>query len=244
VSKTTLSRATACSALGRFPSNSARLRSRRRLTAQLFVERLQPRFAAAPRTRQSRHRSRCTQTLVSTDVFQFPGSVLFSRTKGGQPRFYLQSPAECTRGECPRMSFSARPCLSRLCAVLCEESRIHGEPCRLIHDAALGIVRNTPCSPPRHGGASHPLRSQIRRGSLPATRSPRLFRKAPLPIRPIPGLAEDNHSFAALSVFRSDDYNMVGRGRARPRFHIHMISAEFSSACLQQVASGRAFRRP
>src|ERR1700674_4446264 len=37
---------------------------------------------------------------------------------------------------------------------------------------------------------------------------------------------KDNHSFAALSAFRADDYNMVGAGEPE-RVHIHMISAEF-----------------
>ena len=40
---------------------------------------------------------------------------------------------------------------------------------------------------------------------------------------------KDNHSFAALSAFRSDDYNMVGAGEPE-RVHIHMISAEFFPA--------------
>src|SRR6266487_2097237 len=40
---------------------------------------------------------------------------------------------------------------------------------------------------------------------------------------------KENHSFASLSAFRSDDYNMVGVGEPE-RVHIHMISAEFFPA--------------
>src|SRR6266702_6313286 len=37
---------------------------------------------------------------------------------------------------------------------------------------------------------------------------------------------KDNHSFASLSAFRSDDFNMPGVGEPL-RLHAHMISAEF-----------------
>src|SRR5437667_6716448 len=40
---------------------------------------------------------------------------------------------------------------------------------------------------------------------------------------------KDNHSFASLSAFRSDDYNMTGVGEPL-RLHAHMISAEFFPA--------------
>jgi len=52
---------------------------------------------------------------------------------------------------------------------------------------------------------------------------------------------KDNHSFAALSAFRSDDYNMVGAGEPE-RVHIHMISAEFFPALGLQPLLGRTFR--
>ena len=52
---------------------------------------------------------------------------------------------------------------------------------------------------------------------------------------------KDNHSFAALSAFRSDDYNMVGAGEPE-RVHIHMISAEFFPALGLPPLLGRAFR--
>src|SRR5438552_3144779 len=52
---------------------------------------------------------------------------------------------------------------------------------------------------------------------------------------------KDNHSFAALSAFRSDDYNMVGPGDPE-RVHIHMISAEFFPALGLQPLLGRTFR--
>src|SRR6266404_1364757 len=52
---------------------------------------------------------------------------------------------------------------------------------------------------------------------------------------------KDNHSFAALSAFRSDDYNMVGAGEPE-RVHIHMISAEFFPALGLQPVLGRTFR--
>src|SRR5438876_4672650 len=51
---------------------------------------------------------------------------------------------------------------------------------------------------------------------------------------------KDNHSFAALSAFRSDDYNMVGAGEPE-RVHIHMISAEFFPALGLQPILGRTF---
>src|SRR5690349_3211550 len=40
---------------------------------------------------------------------------------------------------------------------------------------------------------------------------------------------KDNHSFAWLSAFRSDDFNMTGVGEPE-RLHAHMISAEFFPA--------------
>jgi len=52
---------------------------------------------------------------------------------------------------------------------------------------------------------------------------------------------KDNHSFAALSAFRSDDYNMTGAGEPE-RVHIHMISAEFLPALGLQPVLGRTFR--
>src|SRR6059058_385374 len=51
---------------------------------------------------------------------------------------------------------------------------------------------------------------------------------------------KDNHSFAALSAFRSDDYNLVGAGEPE-RVHIHMISAEFFLALGLQPLLGRNF---
>ena len=52
---------------------------------------------------------------------------------------------------------------------------------------------------------------------------------------------KDNHSFAVLSAFRGDDYNMVGAGEPE-RVHIHMISAEFMPALGMKPLLGRAFR--
>src|SRR6266566_5081895 len=52
---------------------------------------------------------------------------------------------------------------------------------------------------------------------------------------------KDNHSFASLSAFRSDDYNMIGAGEPE-RVHIHMISAEFFPALGLQPLLGRTFR--
>jgi predicted permease len=52
---------------------------------------------------------------------------------------------------------------------------------------------------------------------------------------------KDNHSFAALGAFRSDDYNMVGAGEPQ-RVHIHMISAEFFPTLGLQPLLGRMFR--
>ena len=52
---------------------------------------------------------------------------------------------------------------------------------------------------------------------------------------------KDNQSFASLSAFRSDDYNMTGAGEPE-RVHIHMISAEFFTALGMQPLVGRTFR--
>jgi predicted permease len=52
---------------------------------------------------------------------------------------------------------------------------------------------------------------------------------------------KDNHSFASLAAFRSDDYNMVGVGEPE-RVHIHMISAEFFPALGLPPLLGRTFR--
>src|SRR6266851_8082225 len=52
---------------------------------------------------------------------------------------------------------------------------------------------------------------------------------------------KDSHSFASLSAFRSDDFNMTGAGEPQ-RVHIHMISAEFFTALGIQPLLGRSFR--
>src|SRR6266576_390516 len=52
---------------------------------------------------------------------------------------------------------------------------------------------------------------------------------------------KDNHSFAYLSAFRSDDFNMTGVGEPL-RLHAHMISAEFFPALGLQPLLGRNFR--
>src|SRR5881227_2833225 len=52
---------------------------------------------------------------------------------------------------------------------------------------------------------------------------------------------QDNHSFAYLSAFRSDDFNMTGVGEPL-RLHAHMISAEFFPALGLQPLLGRNFR--
>ena len=52
---------------------------------------------------------------------------------------------------------------------------------------------------------------------------------------------KDNQSFASLSGFRSDDYNMTSAGEPE-RVHIHMISAEFFTALGMQPLVGRTFR--
>jgi predicted permease len=52
---------------------------------------------------------------------------------------------------------------------------------------------------------------------------------------------KDNHSFASLSAFRSDDFNLTGAGEPQ-RVHIHMISAEFLPALGLPPLLGRTFR--
>jgi predicted permease len=51
---------------------------------------------------------------------------------------------------------------------------------------------------------------------------------------------KDNHSFASLSAFRSDDFNMTGVGEPE-RLHVHMISAEFFPALGLPPLLGRNF---
>jgi hypothetical protein len=52
---------------------------------------------------------------------------------------------------------------------------------------------------------------------------------------------KDNHSFAPLCAFRSDDFNMTGAGEPE-RVHTHMISAEFFATLGIPLLLGRAFR--
>ena len=52
---------------------------------------------------------------------------------------------------------------------------------------------------------------------------------------------KENHSFAPLSAFRADDYNMVGAGEPQ-RVHIHMVSADFFPMLGLQPILGRTFR--
>ena len=51
-----------------------------------------------------------------------------------------------------------------------------------------------------------------------------------------------NHSFALLGAFRSDDYNLTGSGEPE-RLHAHMVSADFFPAYGIHPIIGRAFRR-
>ena len=52
---------------------------------------------------------------------------------------------------------------------------------------------------------------------------------------------KQNHSFAALSAFRSDDFNMTGAGEPE-RLHGHMVSANFFPALGLTPIVGRDFR--
>ncbi len=52
---------------------------------------------------------------------------------------------------------------------------------------------------------------------------------------------KENHCFAYLGAFRSDDFNMTGVGEPE-RLHAHMISAEFFSALGVKPLLGRNFR--
>jgi len=52
---------------------------------------------------------------------------------------------------------------------------------------------------------------------------------------------KDNHSFAPLCAFRSDDFNMTGAGEPE-RVHTHMISSEFFATLGIPPLLGRAFR--
>ncbi len=51
-----------------------------------------------------------------------------------------------------------------------------------------------------------------------------------------------NHSFAFLGAFRSDDYNLTGSGEPE-RLHAHMVSADFFPAYGIKAMIGRTFRR-
>ncbi len=51
-----------------------------------------------------------------------------------------------------------------------------------------------------------------------------------------------NHSFAFLGAFRSDDYNLTGSGEPE-RLHAHMVSADFFPAYGINPLIGRSFRR-
>ncbi len=51
-----------------------------------------------------------------------------------------------------------------------------------------------------------------------------------------------NHSFAFLGAFRSDDYNLTGSGEPE-RLHAHMVSADFFPAYGINTMIGRTFRR-
>ncbi len=51
-----------------------------------------------------------------------------------------------------------------------------------------------------------------------------------------------NHSFAFLGAFRSDDYNLTGAGEPE-RLHAHMVSADFFPAYGINPLIGRSFRR-
>jgi predicted permease len=52
---------------------------------------------------------------------------------------------------------------------------------------------------------------------------------------------KDNHSFASLGAFRSDDFNLTGAGEPE-RLHAHMISAEFFPTLGLKPTLGRNFR--
>jgi putative ABC transport system permease protein len=52
---------------------------------------------------------------------------------------------------------------------------------------------------------------------------------------------KDNHSFASLGAFRSDDYNLTGEGEP-VRLHGHMVSAEFLPTLGIKPILGRTFR--
>ena len=106
---------------------------------------------------------------------------------------------------------------------------------------ALGIGANTALFSVVNGVLLNPLPFPNPDGLLAVYSRTSAFGQSSISYPNFLDWRKDNHSLAALSAFRQEEYNMTGAGEPE-RLHGHMISADFFQTLGVQLALGRSFR--
>src|SRR6266403_5844532 len=170
-------------------------------------------------------------------MFPIPRFSVFSRNKRRASLVSIsRSPAGCTRGECPMMSFwqDVRYGLRVL-------AKNPGFTAIAILTLALGLGANTALFSVVNGVLLNPLPFPDPDALLAVYSQTSAFRESSISYPNFLDWHKDNKSFASLSAFRSEDYNMTGAGEPE-RLHGHMISAEFFLTLGVQLPLGRNMR--
>ena len=103
---------------------------------------------------------------------------------------------------------------------------------------ALGIGANTALFSVVNGVLLNPLPFPDPDALLAVYSQTSAFRESSISYPNFLDWHKDNKSFASLSAFRSEDYNMTAAGEPE-RLHGHMISAEFFPTLGVKLAAGR-----
>jgi len=103
---------------------------------------------------------------------------------------------------------------------------------------ALGIGANTALFSVVNGVLLNPLPFPDPDALLAVYSQTSAFRESSISYPNFLDWHKDNKSFASLSAFRSEDYNMTGAGEPE-RLHGHMVSAEFFPTLGVKLAAGR-----
>jgi putative ABC transport system permease protein len=106
---------------------------------------------------------------------------------------------------------------------------------------ALGIGANTALFSVVSGVLLNPLPFPNSGELMAVYQKTDMFEHSSIPYPNFEDWRRDNRSFAGLAAFRSDNYNLTGRGEPQ-RVHIHMVSAEFLPVMGLQPIAGRNFQ--
>src|SRR5690349_5770528 len=105
---------------------------------------------------------------------------------------------------------------------------------------ALGIGANTALFSVVNGVLLNPLPYPEPNRVMAVYFKTSQFQQASIPYMNFLDWQKDNHTFASLGIFRSDDFNLTDVGEAE-RLHGHMVSAGFFSLLGVNPILGREF---